>query len=213
MNLTKKLGLGALLAASIAIPAAFASGIFQGYPILSTGAFCNSTNSQSTSTTVPGTLPSNSNCTNTVPAGPTSMTGNELVAADTGLPNGSGQETIRIPTAALGGGSIGVVTTNASVVMTAGQRYLISNQGLATIALINLPPNPVDNQMASIVNAGSGALTLTSIAVGASPSGTTIVQGAAPGTLAVETNNSAAAAVSSVDYVYRAADNKWYRVQ
>ncbi|HKW76211.1 MAG TPA: hypothetical protein VJN64_11855, partial [Terriglobales bacterium] len=208
----KTLGLAAVLAGSFTV-ATYASGLFPGFPILSTGSFCASTNSQSTSTTVPGTLPSNSNCTNTVPAGPTSMTGNELVPADTQIANGGGQETIRIPTAALGGGSIQVVTTNASVVMTAGQRYLISNQGVATIASVTLPPNPVDNQTASIVNAGSGVLTLTAISAASSPSGTTIVQGAAPATLVVQTNNGVAAAISAAEYVYSAAQNKWFRVE
>lgn len=211
MKLKIKLGLAAVGAALVLAPAAYASGIFQGYPILSTAAFCDSTNSGSPSNTVPGTLPSGSVCTNTVPAGPTSLTGNELVAADTGLPNGGTPQTIRVPTAALGGGSIGVVTTSASVVMAQGQRYLISNQGVQTIALVNLPPNPVDNQVASIVNSGSGALTLTSIAVGATPSGTTIVQGAAPTTLAVET--AATSTQSAVDYVYQASSNKWFRIQ
>jgi hypothetical protein len=209
----KKLGLAAILAASVAIPAAYAAGYFPDFPILGSASFCASTNSQSTSATVPGTLPSNSNCTNTVPAGPTSVTGSETVLAQTNVANGAGPANINIPVGALGAGSIGVVTSNASVVMAAGQRYLISNQSTATIALVNLPPNPVDNQVASIVNAGSGVLTLTSVAVGASPSGTTIVGGAAPATLGVQTNNSAAAVLSAVDYVYRAADNKWYRVQ
>src|ERR1700740_1650075 len=98
----KAMGLGAVLAGSLSV-AAFAGGIFQGYPVLSSASFCGSTNSQSPSTTVPGTLPSGSVCTETVPAGPTSMTGNELVAADTGLANGGVPQTIRIPTSALGG--------------------------------------------------------------------------------------------------------------
>lgn len=154
----------------------------------------------------------NGSCVSTV-TGPTSITGSETIPADTGLSQGVSPQTVRIPIGALGGGSIQVVTTNASVVAAAGTRYLISNQTTATIALVNLPPNPVDGQQFSIVNAGSGVLTLTSIAVGASPSGTTIVGGAAPASLGVQTNNAAAAVLSSVDYVYRAADNKWYRVQ
>jgi hypothetical protein len=154
----------------------------------------------------------NGTCVSTV-TGPTSLTGNETVPADTNLSQGQNPQSIRIPMTSLGGGNIQVVTTNASVTTAAGTRYLISNQSTATIASVALPPNPTDNQVFTIVNAGSGVLTLTAITVGASPSGTTIAQGAAPASLAVQTNNSAAASLSAVDYVYRAADNKWYRVQ
>lgn len=191
----------ALAALAVASVAAVAAGMFPGLPIVGAGSYCGGF-----STGVNGQV-----CTVTVPAGPTALTGKELIPADTQLAQGQAPQTVSIPAAALGAGLQQVVTTNASVAMVQGQTSLISNQTTATIALINLPPNPVNGQRATITNAGSGVLTITSIAV-ASGSGQSIVQGAAPASLAIQTNNSAAAAASTVQYVYNAANTTWYRV-
>lgn len=157
------------------------------------------------------TGPTGQVCSVTVPAGPTSVTGNETIPGDTNAPGGQQPQTVKIPITVFGGGATQVVTTNANVALADGVSTLISNQGAATIALINLPINPKDGQTVRIVNAGSGVLTLTSIAVGVG-SGDTIVQGAAPASLAIQTNNAVAAAASSVAYRFNAANSTWYRL-
>ncbi len=146
----------------------------------------------------------------TVPAGPLALTGQELIPADTQLAQGLAPQTVLIPSSSFQTGSMQVVTTNASVVIPNGVNSLVSNQGTATIALITLPSAPLNNQILYISNAGSGVLTITSLAAA---SGQSIVQGAAPASLAIQTNNSAAAAQSFVEYQYQASNTTWYRLK
>lgn len=90
--------LRSLLAAGIAVAAstliAYAAGYFPGWPIVGNPSYCVS---QSTAG-VPGTTPQ---CTTTAPAGPSGLTGNELVPADTELANGQAPQTVLIPSGLL----------------------------------------------------------------------------------------------------------------
>lgn len=207
MKLTslKTLGLAAVVAASVAIPVAYASGIFQGYPIVGSAAFCSSTNSQSTSNTVPGTLPSNSNCTTTVPAGPSALTGNELVPADTNLPNGSGQETVRVPMVLAAGGAYqyAAPTAGSTVTVAANVNNLVLDPAgtLATLT-VALPAASalIDGQTIHI----SSSQTVTALTMTAG-SGTSISN--SPTALTISTTTS-----YGYEFVYRAANTKWYRL-
>lgn len=218
-------GLGALAAISTA---AWAAGYFPYFPVVGGSAYCSSasgTGSGTGSSTFPSSGPGSSfgqgsvgqsgvftlTCNDQVPAGPAGLTGNEFIPADTALPSGQQPQTVLIPTSLLmSGGSSLVVTTNASLTIPNGVSSLISNQGAATIALITMPAAPWNGQYIEIANAGSGVLTLTSIAAN---TGQTIVQGAAPASLAIQTNNAAAASLSSVVYRYQTSNTTWYRVQ
>lgn len=95
----RSLGIG-LLAAAIASSAVYAAGLFPGFPIVGGASYCAS---QSTAG-VPGTAPV---CSSTVNAGPPSITGNELIPADTGLASGQQPQTVLIPTSVLAGQSQG----------------------------------------------------------------------------------------------------------
>lgn len=86
-------GLAALAAVSTA---ALAAGLFPGFPVVGGASYCSS---QSTAG-VPGTA---ATCNNTVPAGPPSITGNELIPADTQLASGQQPQTVLIPTSMLAG--------------------------------------------------------------------------------------------------------------
>lgn len=86
-------GLAALAAVSTA---ALAAGLFPGFPVVGGPSYCSS---QSTSG-VPGTA---ATCNVTVPAGPLSITGNELIPADTQLASGQQPQTVLIPTSMLAG--------------------------------------------------------------------------------------------------------------
>lgn len=194
------LAIGLLFGGAVA---AIAAGAFSNYPGVGVTANSNCTS-----------YGNNSVCNQYQPAGPTFLTGTETFPADTNYVNPQGATiqpyTITVPTSffAQGMGNSQVITTNASVVMADGVSTLISNQTTATIALINLPLNPSQNQIVKIVNAGSGVLTLTSIAVGVG-SGHTIVQGAAPATLAIQTTGTQAA-VADVAYLFKGT--VWYRI-
>jgi hypothetical protein len=218
MNSTlKKLGLAAIVAASVAIPVAYASGIFQGYPVVGSASFCTSTNSQQTTTTVPGAAYSNSQCTTTTPAGPTTLTGNEVVPMDAGVANGGGAETVLLPSTMIGNGfgntTVAVTTgTTAAVVVADGvSNYIYAGAGAATYTSLKLPPNPMQNQKFCLTDAGTGILTTTSIAVGTS--GQSIV-GTAVTSIPVATAVGTAGTVtlSSNCWLYNVSNTSWYRV-
>jgi len=216
MKITKTLGLAALLAGSLSV-AAYASGIFQGYPIVGSGSFCATNNSQQTTTTVPGAAYSNSQCTTTVPAGPTTLTGAEDYVADTNVANGGGQETVRVPSSMLANGfgntTIATTTgTTAAVVVADGvSNYIYAGAGAATYTSFKLPPNPMQNQKFCLTDAGTGILTTTSIAVGTS--GQSIV-GTAVTSIPVATAVGTAGTVtlSSNCWLYNVSNTSWYRV-
>lgn len=84
-----------LAAVAISGLAAYAAGMFPGFPIVGAPSYCSSTNQAG----VPGTTPQ---CTTTVPAGPPAITGNELIPADTQLTQGQAPQTVLIPSGALG---------------------------------------------------------------------------------------------------------------
>jgi hypothetical protein len=216
MNSTlKKLGLAAIVAGSVT--AAYASGIFQGYPVVGSGSFCASNNSQQTTTTVPGAAYSNSQCTTTVPAGPTTLTGAEDYVADTNVANGGGQETVRVPASMLANGfgntTIATTTgTTAAVVVADGvSNYIYAGAGAATYTSFKLPPNPMQNQQFCLSDAGTGILTLTAVAVGTS--GQSIV-GVAPTSIPVATAVGTAGTVtlSKNCWLYNVSNTSWYRV-
>src|SRR6185437_4166130 len=167
--------------------------------------------------TVPGAAYSNSQCTTTVPAGPTTLTGNEDFVADTNVANGGGQETVRIPSSMLanGFGNTQIATTTgttAAVVVADGvSTYIYAGAGTATYSSFKLPPNPMQNQKFCLVDAGTGILTTTSIAVGTS--GQSIV-GTAVTSIPVATAAGTAGTVtlSSNCWLYSVSNKSWYRV-
>jgi hypothetical protein len=83
------LGLAALVAV---VGIAYGAGQFPGYPTVGAGPYCGGY-----STGVNGQV-----CVVTVPAGPNSLTGSELIPADTGLASGAQPQTVTIPTSLLG---------------------------------------------------------------------------------------------------------------
>lgn len=192
------IGASALGLAALTTLAVAQSGLWPNLPIVGSAAYsCGTTNGVST-------------CT--VPAGPTALTGTENIPANTNYSGGQSPQNVLVPVTmfASGAGSLQVVTTNTSVEIANGVSTLVSNQGTATIASIKMPSAPMNNQIVRIVNAGSGVLTITALSAN---TGQSLVQGAAPATLAIQTTNSAAAAVSSVEYIYRASNTTWYRIQ
>lgn len=91
--LKRKWALAAVMTAAIAVPVALAAGMWSSLPIVGGAAFCPGT----TIAGVPGTT---AVCTGgNVPAGPTAMTGLELIPADTALQTPS---SVVIPSSMLG---------------------------------------------------------------------------------------------------------------
>lgn len=90
---------------------AWAAGVFPGFPIVGQGSYCQSTvGSSGQATGVPGGggggttgqgAPAGSPCAQTVPAGPSALTGNELILGDTGLANGVAPQSVSMPSGML----------------------------------------------------------------------------------------------------------------
>lgn len=82
------------------------AGLFWGYPIVGGSSYCVTYQNQQTNNL--GVVTSQGTCTNTAPAGPSSVTGNELLIADTQLPGSQQPQTVYMPVsvmASIGQGS------------------------------------------------------------------------------------------------------------
>lgn len=171
-------------------------GAFPNYPIVGGAAYCSSS--------------VNSVCVNTVPAGPTVLTGNEQIPANTELPNGRTPQNVLITPAALGALPVTIVTVTTSVPTpisaadTSGGVIYTLSAGSITSANITLPANPIDQQR-YIVNANRNITTL-SVSAG---SGEVMATNTAPTVLSVSTTG------SPQGYVFRfnLGDSTWYREQ
>lgn len=155
-----------LLAGLVTVPfsAAYASGIFDTYPVLGSAAVCSST-----STGVSGQV-----CTTTTPAGPTAITGAETIPADTNLTQGRNPQTIQIPMAALNALPIAYTTTLTPATATNTITAVSSDGGVVIIGsaalsptTITLPPSPLDGQQYRISSTQTIATLTVSGATGA----------------------------------------------
>lgn len=186
---------------------AVAAGMFANLPIVGGAAYCALYAGDGTT------------CVGNVPAGPTALTGGERIPADTGLSGGVSPQTVLIPSTSLAGGyggtTIATTTgTTAAVVAADGvSTYIYAGAGTATYTSFKLPPNPIQNQQFCLINAGSGILTTTAIAVGTS--GQSIVQGAAVTSIPVQVASGAQATVTNprACWKYNLSNTSWYRVE
>lgn len=164
-------------------------------------------------------------CNQYRPAGPSVLTGNETVPADTNLSNGNQPQTVRVPMNLLAGGygdtTVATTTGTTAAVQAADgiATYVYAGAGTATYTSFKLPANPIDNQKFCLVNSGSGILTLTAVTAAANSYGNTpTVTGVTPTSLPVMTAVGTAGTVTlgSNCWLYQAAANNtgvWYRVQ
>lgn len=202
--------LSRLIAGAVALlgvsTVAFAAGMFNNLPIVGGAAYCALYAGDGTT------------CVGNVPAGPTALSGNERIPADTGYTGGSSPQTVLIPSTSLangyGGTTIATTTGTTDAVVTADgiSTYIYAGAGTATYTSFKLPPNPIQNQKFCLVNAGSGILTTTALAVGTS--GQSIVQGAAVTSIPVQVASGAQATVTNakVCWIYNVSNTSWYRV-
>ena len=150
---------------------AYAAGIFPDYPVVGGATYCAG-NTQSVSGTYTG---SQTGCPNQVPAGPSIVTGNEQIAADTRLANGVAPQTVLIGLASLNSLPITVQTAATSIssltgnvlsaANTSGGVYLVGLlTGTAAVSALNvtLPTAPIDGQQFAIgSNVTINALSVT----------------------------------------------------
>lgn len=188
----KRLGIAAI-ALTIISSAVLAAGLFLGYPIVGGASYC--------STTV------NATCTNTVPAGPTAVTGNELVPADTELAAGRNPQTVLLSMRAL---NAAPVTYNLCAGAACGSVTVANNSGgilfdySTTIdsATVVTPLSPMDGQRFVIAS----PYTITSLTVTANTGSTLSVT--TPTVLTASTT-----VPQGYEFMYVASTAKWYKVR
>lgn len=193
MKLIRYSGLVAV-ASVAAIAYAFAAGMFPGYPIVGGASYCGGYGGD-------GTV-----CVTTAPAGPTALTGNELIPADTKLSSGAAPQTVLLPPRAINGAPITYYLCTSA---TCGTQTIGNNSGgilldystTITSATVNLPVAPMDGQRVYIM----APYTISTLAV---------VAGAGT-TLAVTTPTVLTASTTvpqGYAFMYVASTTKWYRV-
>ncbi len=200
----KKLSLTLVALVATYISAMAISGNQLGFPIIGGASYCASTGNGGV-------------CNSTIAAGPTTITGNETIIANTNLASGANPQTALLQTSLLANGYGGTTlnsttgTGQAIVVADGTSNYIYSGAGTATFATFTFPPNPAQNQKLCLTNAGTGVLTTTSIVVGTSGQ---LIKGTAVTSIPVATAVGTAATVtlSSNCWLYNVSDTSWYRV-
>ena len=223
MRITRKSGLIAVGALAACATIAWAAGNWSTLPQVGMSSFCASNVSgvalptaQGPYGVVPGSTQGTGSgiCGQTVPAGPTALTGSELIPADTQAANSAPPQTVTIPMPLVASGAYNYV---AVPTYGAIQGYTIPNnittelldptQTVAGVT-ITLPVNPLNGQ---IVNLASSH-TITALSV-ITP---TVAAGGASGTLIA--NAPTALTVSATgpfnySFIYDSVQNEWYRTQ
>jgi hypothetical protein len=166
------------------------------FPIVAGSSYCSTT--------------TNGTCTNTVAAGPTALTGNETIPADTNLASGAQPQTVLIRPGQLGAGptTYNTAVNGDSLTITNTTRRLIITPA-GTIAGFTLV-FPAATTLTQADNQLFGFCTtqiVTSLTVTAG-SGTTVSN--APTAMLVPV---ATGGASCVEWVYRLSNTTWYRVQ
>lgn len=199
---------------ALASTAVLAAGLFSTLPIIGGASYCASTVTGTGGlggVTGQGQGTTGSICAQTVPAGPTALTGAEVLPIDLYTPGvvpaalGGQPATADLSITWLHAGYYQLVTTGTTVTVGAGVQNLILNLA-ATQMAVTMPAAPYDNQLVTISNVST---IVSSFSVTAN-TGQSLVQGAAPTALAAETATTAV--LNEVAYLYRQANTSWYRI-
>lgn len=204
-------GMAALLVTSGIV---FAAGSFSTLPIVGSPSFCATTVSGTGSLggiTNQGQGSTGSICAQTVPAGPPSLTGNEIIPADTLLPGGASPQSVAISVTLLGGGAVNYQTplTGATVTATPLDSTMLIDPAGTIATLTVVMPGPAaslrDGQTWRVTSSQTvTALTLT-------PGSGTTIGGAAAATPTAITPS--ATGSTGYDFIFKASNAKWYRIQ
>ncbi len=184
---------------------AFAAGMWPDYPVVGSASYCAGTSNSATGTII-GLV---TGCPNTVPAGPTIVTGNEQIPADTHLAGGAAPQTVLVPMASLNALPIQFVSVTAAVNAAPAVSAANNSGGVCynstltiTSANITLPLAPIDGQQYVVCS----NFTITTLVVGA----------AAGATLSVTTPTVLTASTTvpqGYTFIYNAASTKWFKLR
>lgn len=176
---------------------------WSGFQIVGGASYCSSTQ--------------NGVCVNTVAAGPTTVTGNETIPADTNLSNGQSPQTVKMSMA-----SLNVLPSAFETHPTTASSTIVSNNvGMLFVTTaaaaklgysVQLPSSPVDNQKFTLATDRSITGIGFSPNTGQSLNGGTFLGGAAGVTLS-ETSITTTAGATGLTLMYRLSNTTWYRIQ
>lgn len=192
----KRIGLGLFaLVATAGIMAAVA-GLWNNFPKLGGAAYCI--------TTVNGV------CQQTVPAGPSAITGNETVALDTNLSNGQMPQTVIANIGKLGAGktTYNVPATGASITVDAQTRQLVVIPAGTIAELTVVLPAATTMTEADGQRFGFCTTQIVTTMTVTAGAGTTVTNPPTAMLVPVATG-----AASCVEWIYRLSNTTWYRVQ
>jgi len=192
------LAVAAALALLFVAPVAIAGFWNNSWPIISGASYCAG---YSTGTT--GQV-----CVTTVPAGPTVVTGNELIPVDTALSSGQSPQSALMKVLSIGGGATqysAPLTGTTTTVANTTRQVIIEPAGTIAAHTITLPTaaSLTDGQRLGFCT--TQIVTALTVTAG---SGTTVMN--APTAMLVPV---ATGAASCVEWIYVTANTKWYRVQ
>lgn len=192
-----RLALASFVLVAFAAVAVAQQGFWPNWPIVGGASYsCGTTNGVQT-------------CT--VPAGPTIVTGNEQVPANTELSQGRSPQNVLLPLASLNalpytftdytGGTTGPSAAAISASNVTGGAYFISGSTI-TVANVTLPLAPIYGQEFVI----GSSVTLTALKVSVHPSSTATISNA-PTVLTISTTGT-----YGYKFRYYGTGNKWYRI-
>jgi hypothetical protein len=203
------IGLAALV---ISAGIAWGAGLYSTLPIVGGSSFCASTvsgtgNLGGLTGQGQGTL--GSICAQTVPAGPSVVTGNELIPADEPNVNGQSPQTVVLTLASLNAMPTGysatlTAATSANTVTVpslVGNMVILGTAALSSTVLV-MPPNPIDGQQLGV----TANQTIATFSI--SPLVNQIMDAKAQ----VTAITSSTTGTYGYRFVWRAATTTWYRL-
>lgn len=187
----------ALAAALLIVSGAAIAGLWNTtYPRVGGAAYCASYN--------------NGVCSQTIAAGPTTLTGNETIPADTNLGSGQQPQTVLVPIGKLGAGktTYNVPVTTDSVTIDAQTRQLVIIPAGTIAAFTLVFPAATTLTEADGQRFGFCTTQIVTTLTTTAGAGTTVLN--APTAMLVPV---ATGAASCVEWIYRLSNTTWYRVQ
>lgn len=204
-----------LFAATVVTAGVWAAGNWSTLPQVAMSSFCASTVSGVTLPTaqgpygiVPGSTQGtgSSICGQTVPAGPTALTGSEIIPADTQIANSAPPQTVTIPITLLDSGSYSYLAVPGSSTYLATipnniNTFILDPTATVSIMTLTMPSSPLNGQQLHITSTH----TITAfVLVGAA--GQTISNN--PTILTVSTTGS-----FGYTFMWDTPNTTWYRTQ
>lgn len=185
---------------------AIAAGLYPDFPVVGGASYCAGTSNSATGTII-GLV---TGCPNTVPAGPTIVTGNEQIPADTRLSSGVNPQTVLLSLASLNALPITVSTANQttntiSAANNSGGEFLPAAGTITTVNL-SLPASPIDGQQYAL--SSNRSITTLSISAGTGGVGAIIAPNSNPTAMTASLT-----APQGYRFLYNAASNSWVRLQ